>query len=132
MTDEKVVAQLVRKNLAGVGPEQASAIKVVSKDDPRTRETGARILQLPRELLPRVLRLERLMIGWSSCRLVEHLGILRCFKCCAFGHPVRRCEVERVVCLHCGESGPTSHNCGVRDGPPACGPCKKVGWPHDR
>lgn len=42
-------------------------------------------------------------VGWKRCSVKEHFNVIRCYKCCRYGHLKRDCKNE-TVCLNC--SGP--------------------------
>nr|CAH7733288.1 unnamed protein product [Callosobruchus chinensis] len=43
-------------------------------------------------------------LGWIRCRLEEHFHIIRCFKCCKFGHFKKDCRSNVGVCFKCSDS----------------------------
>nr|CAH7722002.1 unnamed protein product [Callosobruchus chinensis]CAH7752170.1 unnamed protein product [Callosobruchus chinensis] len=43
-------------------------------------------------------------LGWIRCRLEEHFHIIRCFKCCKFGHFKKDCRSNVSVCFKCSDS----------------------------
>jgi hypothetical protein len=47
--------------------------------------------------------LTRIYIGWDSCRVYQHIDILRCFRCNQFGHMAIKCE-GAVCCTDCAEN----------------------------
>ncbi|CAH1977647.1 unnamed protein product [Acanthoscelides obtectus] len=40
-------------------------------------------------------------IGWVRCTVRENLYLLRCYKCCKFGHGKKDCRSKNVVCSKC-------------------------------
>lgn len=44
-----------------------------------------------------------LYIGWKKCLVSDHLRVIRCVKCCAFGHLGEACNSE-LVCPKCTNS----------------------------
>lgn len=46
---------------------------------------------------------EKIFIGWSRCRVYEDYGIIRCYKCCQYGHTKNLCK-NNETCPHCGDS----------------------------
>ncbi|CAH1970442.1 unnamed protein product [Acanthoscelides obtectus] len=40
-------------------------------------------------------------IGWVRCTVRENLYLLRCYKCCKFGHGKKDCRSKDVVCSKC-------------------------------
>lgn len=55
-----------------------------------------------------LLELEKVNIGWERCKIVECFGIIRCFKCCCYGHKSNECKSDREVCSICAENHRTN------------------------
>jgi hypothetical protein len=53
----------------------------------------------------KVMEIGKINVGWSRCRVVENIRVLRCFKCAEYGHKVQDCK-NAEVCNKC--AGP--HN----------------------
>ncbi|XP_038119238.1 uncharacterized protein LOC119769756 [Culex quinquefasciatus] len=47
-----------------------------------------------------MLEAERVNFGWERCRVIECFGIIRCFKCCNYGHKSTECKGNEV-CAKC-------------------------------
>lgn len=47
-----------------------------------------------------MLEAERVNLGWERCRVIECFGIIRCFKCCNYGHKSTECKGNEV-CAKC-------------------------------
>jgi len=39
-----------------------------------------------------MLEEEKVKIGWNICRVINYIGILRCFKCCGYYHFAKDCK----------------------------------------
>lgn len=46
---------------------------------------------------------KKLLIGWKSCSVYEHVYIKRCFKCCGFSHIAKDCKHD-LACSKCAGS----------------------------
>lgn len=44
-----------------------------------------------------------LFVGWKKCGVKEHFNLLRCYKCCKFGHLKKDCKGS-AVCSKCSGS----------------------------
>lgn len=42
-----------------------------------------------------------LNIEWGQCKIVEDFNILRCLRCCSFGHKTKDCRNSKLVCAYC-------------------------------
>jgi hypothetical protein len=50
-----------------------------------------------------VLQKNGLYVEHSKYRVENHVSLLRCFKCCGFGHKAADCRQKNQLCSHCGE-----------------------------
>lgn len=53
-----------------------------------------------------MLEAGHLYIGWSRCKVFECFGIIRCFKCCGYGHKSMECQ-KGEICAKCAEKHKT-------------------------
>lgn len=45
---------------------------------------------------------EKIKIGWSRCKVKEHINLKRCFKCCGYNNGAAMCKNDKA-CLNCGK-----------------------------
>ena len=64
-----------------------------------------------------------LYIGWSKCHVKEHFSLIRCYKCCKFGHYKKDCRSETVICSQCSGSH-EKNSCPSKD--QCCANCKSI------
>lgn len=50
-----------------------------------------------------MLGLGKLNLPWCECKVVEHMHVSRCFKCCGFFHKSTECK-QSQKCSRCGGS----------------------------
>jgi len=71
----------------------------------------------------KVMEAGKLNIGWSRCRVIENIHILRCFKCAEYGHRAGDCNKDEV-CNKC--AGPhNTKDCG-ENSVPKCINCERA------
>lgn len=58
-------------------------------------------------------KMEKLNIGWRRCVVHEYFHVIRCFKCCRYGHISSKCE-NHITCFKCAGSH-TSSGCTSRN-----------------
>ncbi|XP_023212011.1 uncharacterized protein LOC111614878 [Centruroides sculpturatus] len=69
------------------------------------------------------LRMDKINIEWSRCRVVDFCPILQCFKCCGYNHSSRDCPQTYYTCSHCaGEH--TYKDCPNFEYEPICCNCQ--------
>ncbi|EFN65037.1 hypothetical protein EAG_01181, partial [Camponotus floridanus] len=56
-----------------------------------TQVRSLRYLQ-KEDLRIRILNQARIYLGWSSCRVADHVQILQCYRCLSFGHIAKDCR----------------------------------------
>jgi hypothetical protein len=66
----------------------------------------ASLIEVDEQTYESLLSVGRIYIGWDSCRVYQHIDILRCFKCNHFGHMAIKCE-GAVCCADCAENHET-------------------------
>ncbi len=70
------------------------------------------------------LKVGKIKVGWSVCRLREYSPIPRCYRCFHLGHMARKCcnPIDRSsLCTRCGAGGHVAKSC-TND--PSCMFCK--------
>ncbi|XP_070170847.1 uncharacterized protein [Polyergus mexicanus] len=54
----------------------------------------------------KLLQMEKLKIGWNICKVIDYIGIIRCYKCCGFYHFAKDCT-KKEVCGNCADQHAT-------------------------
>ncbi|CAH1171330.1 unnamed protein product [Phaedon cochleariae] len=60
-------------------------------------------------------------IGWGQCKVVEDHNILKCYRCCGFGHKTSNCTNKEEICSFC--AGNHSVNKCSKNTKPKCINC---------
>lgn len=84
-------------------------------------------ISLPVAEARRALKVGKIKIGWSICRLRETVTLLKCFRCLEYGHVSKSCRSEQDrsnLCRRCGKEGHISKNCEAE---PICMLCRSSG-----
>lgn len=81
--------------------DDTSAIVISDAKKRNDGQSGSAILKLDLATFKRVMKQQRVMIGWNRCRIYEHINVLRCYKCNEYGHVAKDCTSESVVCALC-------------------------------
>ena len=73
-----------------------------------------------------LFRLDKLRVGWVSCRIREHVEVARCFRCQGYGHASRGCTLpgRKDACWRCGGASHVAKECKA---PPRCLTCADRG-----
>lgn len=124
--DETTTQEEVSKAVADcLGVEEAEL--VVSA--PRKSLNGGywAAIQLPIRLSADLLKQNRVLVGWTNCRVQEMLRPANCSRCLQFGHVVRECKEPTTTerrCFRCNGAGHEAKNC---KGEAYCGSCQEGG-----
>jgi len=95
----RFVEDLVRQNLNGLGKEDVRLIYWSIKN----QKNSMAVIEVSPSIRLSLLSQGRIYLGWSSCRVTDHVRVLQCFKCLAFGHIAKGCQVKEDICGHCGD-----------------------------
>jgi hypothetical protein len=63
-----------------------SLLKINVVNNKANRRDKASLIEVHEQTYESLLSVGRIHIGWDSCRVYQHIDILRCFKCNQFGH----------------------------------------------
>lgn len=59
----------------------------------------------------KLMRNQRVAIGWDRCIVNEYINLWRCHRCQAYGHAQASCTCTEPVCGRCSVVGHTSDDC---------------------
>ena len=100
----------------------------VKLTSPNAWDQRRAFVSLPAKDANKLLKLERIKIGWVNCRIRHHEETRRCYRCFRRGHTQRECKGPdrngMGLCIQCGEKGHTLKQCKK---PPKCCLCLEEG-----
>lgn len=104
LSTEEIRSQLASQDVNGA---EAKDIKVVYRYPARQgKPYSSCVVELRPETRKNFISAERVFLGWSACRVADHVRILQCFKCLGFGHLAANCA-KAAHCGHCSEEHET-------------------------
>lgn len=106
MSDELSGDEIVRKLKAQNEFLNQSELKVVHKYV-GLRGFHSAVLEVDGENCSKLLEAGRVFIDFDSCRVVEDLQVMRCFKCCQYYHKGKECK-NKIACQNCGKEHETA------------------------
>jgi len=98
---------------------------------PRSSPRVNYVVEVSPAIRNELLKLGRVFIEFSSCRVEDFCMVSRCFKCQGLGHVAKTCRAESFTCRHCGKVGHKEVDCPSKDSAPKCGLCARFNKPAD-
>lgn len=99
-------------------------VKIVYIYPPReNRKTTNCVIEVSPNIRTLLLREKHVFVNYFACKVSDHIKVLQCFKCLAFGHFAKNCRFSSL-CDHCAEVHEIK-DCGKKNAAPVCGNCKK-------
>lgn len=92
------IKDLIKQNLDGVNEED---VKLVYWFPAKNRQSTSAVVEVSPGVRSKLLNQARVYLGWSSCRVADHVRVLQCYKCLNFGHVAKDCRAASDVCGHC-------------------------------
>ena len=108
------------------GKEEDAKIDRVTISKSNAREQRAAYVDLDERSAFKLVRIERIRIGWMNCRVRLRTPLTRCFKCLRYGHIATKCNGpdRRAKCYKCGAHGQKVADCAAK---PRCMLCLDLG-----
>lgn len=109
LEEGKIIATIRRQN--AIDEEENNLYmrvvkKICSWDKEENRRTirgdreGILIVEVDERLHERMLKREKINVGWKKCRVFDHCNVKRCFKCWGYFHIAANCT-RQEVCHTC-------------------------------
>lgn len=105
LTDEQLINDIVKQNDLKDCCEKIE-IKIVKRIVNNKKSDFSVIAEVNPELQKVLLFMEKISLGWKQCKVIEHLNVSRCFKCCGYNHYAKECKRE-LACGKCGDAHST-------------------------
>lgn len=121
LTTAEVESEIVALNLTN---HDGAKVKVLYRFPPKeNRSTTSCIIEVSPDVRNLLLKEKHIYINYSACRFSDHVRVLQCFKCLAFGHCAKDCKLS-ALCGHCaGEH--ELRDCTRRGEAASCGNCRR-------
>lgn len=100
LTDEQLVDDIIHQNNLSEYCEKLE-MRIVKRIINDKKNDFSVIVETNPELQKILIFLEKVSLGWKQCKVIEHVNIIRCFKCCGFNHYAKECKREKT-CGKCG------------------------------
>lgn len=89
------------------------------QDQQENKETHNCFIECSPEKKDKLIPIGRIYVHFASCKIINYLGVGRCFKCQCYGHIVNNCDKKKSSCSHCSKEGHAYAECKRNDKQPA-------------
>ncbi|CAL1672107.1 unnamed protein product [Lasius platythorax] len=120
MCPEDIKRDLMAQNLNGFHNDDVKIIYIYPLK--QNRSTTSCVIEVSPAIRRALFNRGRIFLHFLACNFVDHVRILQCFRCLAFGHLARDCKAM-PSCGHCSEPH-ESKDCKRKDQPPICCNCR--------
>ena len=99
-------------------------MRVVYRFNPRqNKKTVSCVFEVSPAARKVLLKRGKVYLRYAACPLADHVRVVQCFKCLAFGHFAADCK-GLPSCGHCAGAH-EMRECKVRDSKPKCANCER-------
>jgi hypothetical protein len=122
LSNEEFLREVHRLNFDDVSwTDFSDNVRFVGRAGSKSGSTCSYIIETSPQYRTQLLKNDLVFVGWSACRIRDHLRIPRCYKCQVLGHMSAGCTAK-PACSHCaGEHDFTQ--CPDKARPPRCVNC---------
>lgn len=102
--DDKFINDLKRRN--SIIADDKCKFNVIKREQVRIRgkivdDQFNMVIETDGETFKKIMTEKKLLTPWKTCKVVDNVYILRCFKCYGFNHTSKDCNAP-VACARCG------------------------------
>lgn len=97
--DESIIDEL-KKNNELIKDAEIKLVTIIPRKF-RSTVTNDVIVEVKSDTYKLMLNTGVLRLPWRECRVLQHLHIKRCFKCCGFSHTAQQCKQNVQFCSKC-------------------------------
>lgn len=94
--EEKSIIGQIKKQNEFISGSEMKLIKI-NKD---VRNKFNVIIELDNKSYTKIMKEGKLNVFWNRCRVVNHVGIMRCYKCNGYNHTKEKCK-SSTACGKC-------------------------------
>lgn len=99
-SEDDIIKRLKEQN-DFIAEYDIKCMKVIEKKNIRDKSAYySAIIEINAEGFDKLMKKERVSIGWNRCRVYDCLNVKRCYKCLGFNHKSTECKLSDV-CARC-------------------------------
>lgn len=101
LSSQEIFMDKLKSKVKDVGD---SEMRFIKKYIPKNKKNFSVLVEVSAETFKYFMTQKRLYLGWDSYPIFEYVNVLRCFKCCRYGHKAEKCRNKEYVCPKCSGS----------------------------
>lgn len=129
VTDEDFIQRLYVQNLEDAGITEKEAredIKICFKTGKKDTDFTNWVIEVSSKIREQLLKIGRVYLDYSSCKVVDFLLVARCYHCQGYGHMAKYCKIKDPTCSICAQTGHNYKDCKKPEGTEVCANCTKA------
>lgn len=113
LSEDEIIDCLIKQNKYLKAEDEIKVVKTIEIKKPKCDIRYQTLIETNRDTYKRIMEANKLFIKWDSCKVFEHISVVRCFKCLGFNHVQKYCT-KKLSCKYCaGEHA--SSDCKTSD-----------------
>lgn len=96
--NDEIVTELKKHN-ASINNMDIRLITFISRTY-RSHSYNDIVIEVDGDAYKKLMEMQKLELPWRECRVVDHIHVIRCYKCCGFSHKLSECTKSQV-CSQC-------------------------------
>lgn len=95
------LADMIKKQNVSLHDLEMQVVRLTKNEKHKSNPMTA-LIEVDASSLARLIKLQRLNIGWCRCRVVESINVNQCYNCFEYGHKASDCTAP-ACCPRCAE-----------------------------
>lgn len=100
LTDDQLIEYMIKQNESIKAENDLKVLKTIETVDKFKNKKYQAIMEADDDNYKKIINMDRIFVNWDSCKVMEHLNVIRCFKCFGFNHFSKDCTKD-VTCKFC-------------------------------
>lgn len=102
LTDDQIIEFLIKQNEYLKTESELKVVKTIEVKDRFRNSKFQSIIEADPESYKKIMEVEKVYVNWDSCKVFDHVNVIRCYKCWGFNHYSKECTRE-IACKFCAE-----------------------------
>lgn len=103
LNDQEVLLEKIILQNSITTPTEKRVLKIVNSYENKRGKTCV-TLEVDSATYEQIKMKDVLYIGWKTCRYIDFVGVIQCYRCWKFGHMKKICKSGQDICPRCSEN----------------------------